>query len=73
MLEDIENESTFHPETTDLDNIEKELCRIQPDIFTLTDWQTIDKLECSYGEMSGRPRVKFTSVAEMIAAVRKGR
>lgn len=71
MLEDLANESTFHPDTIDPDVIEKELCTLQPDIFTLTDWQTIDKLECSYGEMSGRPRVKFTSIAEMNAAVRK--
>lgn len=73
MLEDIQNGSGFHPQTTDPDVIERELCDRQPDIFTLTDWQTIDKLECSYGEMSGRPRVKFTSVAEMIVAVRKQR
>ncbi len=40
-----------------------------PDFFDFDDWTRLDALEVSAGEPSGRPRVKFTSVAEMRAAL----
>lgn len=33
------------------------------------DWQKLDALEQERGKASGRPRVKFTSIAEMLAAL----
>ena len=36
---------------------------------TFEDWERLDALEVARGEASGRPRVKFTSVAEMLAAL----
>jgi ferredoxin/flavodoxin---NADP+ reductase len=40
---------------------------------TYSDWQTIDALEQARGAEHGKTRVKFTSVAEMLAALRGGR
>ncbi len=38
----------------------------QPQIVTGEHWKLIDEHECSAGEGSGRPRVKLTSVAELL-------
>ncbi len=43
----------------------------QKDYFSFADWEKLDELEVALGEASGRPRVKFTSVEEMIDAVGK--
>jgi ferredoxin--NADP+ reductase len=42
----------------------------QPDFFTYDDWLRLDELEVSKGEAQGRPRVKFTSVKDMLAALK---
>jgi hypothetical protein len=39
------------------------------DYFTFDDWLLLDALECAAGAAAGSPRVKFTSVAEMRAAL----
>jgi ferredoxin--NADP+ reductase len=36
---------------------------------TYEDWRRLDALELSNGKNSGRPRLKFTSVDEMMAAL----
>jgi ferredoxin--NADP+ reductase len=36
---------------------------------TFADWQALDALELAAGEACGRPRVKFTSVDEMLGAL----
>ncbi|MBX3016208.1 MAG: FAD-dependent oxidoreductase [Caldilineaceae bacterium] len=36
---------------------------------TLADWQRLDQLEIAQGEAQGRPRVKFTDVPAMLAAL----
>jgi len=43
----------------------------QPALVTFGDWQRLDRLETERGRALGRPRLKFTSVAEMIAALRR--
>lgn len=43
----------------------------QPDVVTFADWQRLNALELSRGKEQGRPRVKFTSVADMLAALGK--
>jgi hypothetical protein len=35
------------------------------------DWLRLDALEVERGRAAGRPRVKFTRVEEMLAALRK--
>ena len=41
----------------------------QPQWISWADWQRIDALEVERGRASGRPRVKFTRVEEMLAAL----
>jgi len=38
-------------------------------VFSWADWQRLDELERARGVTLGRPRVKFTRVADMLAAV----
>ena len=40
----------------------------QPDLVDAAGWRAIDVAEISRGEAAGRPRVKFTSVADMLSA-----
>ena len=39
---------------------------------TFADWQRLDALELAAGQHCGRPRLKFTSIEEMLAAVESG-
>jgi ferredoxin--NADP+ reductase len=41
----------------------------QPNYVSYADWQKLNEIEVSKGEKSGRPRVKFTSIAEMMTAL----
>ena len=41
----------------------------QPQWISWADWQRLDALETERGRASGRPRVKFTRVEEMLAAL----
>ncbi len=43
----------------------------QPNIVTYEDWQRLDELELERGTACGRPRVKFTSVAEMLEVLQR--
>jgi len=41
----------------------------QPQFVSYEDWKKLDALELANGAAAGRPRVKFTRVAEMLAAL----
>ena len=69
MIEDLAKGQHFHPESTDIEPLIRQR---QPDAFSYADWLTLDGIESSKGEASGRPRVKFTRVEEMIDAIRSG-
>ena len=66
MIEDLVAGRHFSP---DSDDIEQLVHSRQPHAFSYADWQKLDDLETSRGAASGRPRVKFTSVDEMVAAL----
>lgn len=42
----------------------------RPEVIDAAGWRAIDAAEVARGDASGRPRVKFTSVAEMLAVAR---
>jgi ferredoxin--NADP+ reductase len=44
-----------------------------PQLIDAAGWRAIDAEEIARGEAQGRPRVKFTSVPEMLAAARPAR
>jgi ferredoxin--NADP+ reductase len=43
------------------------------DFVTFRDWQVLDRYEIAAGRAQGRPRVKLTSVPEMMEVIRAGR
>lgn len=43
----------------------------QPCVVAYADWQRLDALELSRGKEQGRPRIKFTRVDDMLAALRE--
>ena len=71
MLEDLRKGSVLNPGNADTALAEKFVAERQPKYFSYADWLKLDKLEVAKGEPQGRPRVKFTSTEEMLAAIGK--
>jgi ferredoxin--NADP+ reductase len=55
------------PATPDGDTVEQLLRSRQPQLITYEGWEAIDRHERSLGEASGRPRVKLTSIEQMLS------
>jgi ferredoxin--NADP+ reductase len=68
MLTDLAKGNILKPSKPCPESAEELVKERQPDYFTFDDWLHLDAIEVSRGEAQGRPRVKFTSVAEMIEA-----
>ena len=68
MLTDLAKGNILKPSKPCAESAEELVKERQPDYFTFDDWLHLDAIEVSRGEAQGRPRVKFTSVAEMIEA-----
>jgi ferredoxin--NADP+ reductase len=71
MLEDLKAGSILNPAQPEVDSLQDLVKQRQPNYFTYADWKKLDTLEVAKGQPQGRPRVKFTSVEEMIAALGK--
>jgi len=69
MLEDLQKGATLQPSQPDAANIDALVRERQPQLFTFADWKALDKLEVAKGQAQGRPRVKFTCVQDMLAAL----
>lgn len=69
MLADAAEDLILHAAQPEADALEALVRKRQPDCFTYADWQRLDELEVARGEAVGRPRVKFTSVKDMLAAL----
>jgi ferredoxin--NADP+ reductase len=41
----------------------------QPAVVSYQEWLKLDELETSRGRACGRPRVKFTRIADMLGAL----
>jgi ferredoxin/flavodoxin---NADP+ reductase len=54
------------PEQADPGAVERLLRERQPALVTYAGWEAIDRHERALGEASGRPRVKVTSIEEML-------
>ena len=54
------------PRRADAAAIDALLRERQPALVTYTGWEAIDRHERAHGEASGRPRVKLTSIEEML-------
>jgi ferredoxin--NADP+ reductase len=71
MLEDLKKGQVLQPVQPKAACIEELVRERQPQFFTYADWLKLDELELSRGKAAGRPRVKFTTVEEMLKALGK--
>jgi ferredoxin--NADP+ reductase len=69
MLEDAAAGRTLEPVEPEPDAAERLVRQRQPLYVSYPDWLRLDELEIARGRASGRPRVKFTRVDEMLAAL----
>jgi ferredoxin--NADP+ reductase len=69
MLEDAAGGDVLKPSEADPAAAEALLRERQPGCISYADWLRLDELEVAKGRAQGRPRVKFTRVEEMRAAL----
>jgi ferredoxin--NADP+ reductase len=69
MLEDLAGGRLPSTPEPDPARMESFLRRRQPALVTYADWQLINQMEVARGEAQGRPRVKFCSPEEILAAL----
>jgi ferredoxin--NADP+ reductase len=60
------NGAAHSPQEPDADAVEELLRERQPDLVSYSGWEAIDRHERALGEPHGRPRVKVTSIEEML-------
>jgi ferredoxin--NADP+ reductase len=71
MLEDLAEGKTLRPAHPEPEAIEKLIRERKPEFFSYQDWLRLDEIEQARGKEQGRPRVKFTRVEEMLAALNR--
>jgi ferredoxin--NADP+ reductase len=69
MLEDAAADRTLTPAEPDPAAAERLLRQRQPHVIDYADWLRLNELEVERGRARGRPRLKFTRVDEMLAAL----
>jgi len=67
MVEDLENGLIADAEAPAIDAASDLIRERQPNFLSYDDWSVIDAEEVARGEKTDRPRVKFTSVEEILA------
>ena len=70
MLEDLRSGAVMDPARPDVAAAEGLVRQRQPDYVSYEDWLRLDGIETARGMESGRPRVKLTRTADMIAALK---
>jgi ferredoxin/flavodoxin---NADP+ reductase len=61
------NAPSHRPESADGAAVEQLLRARQPQLVTYEGWEAIDRHERALGEAAGRPRVKLTSIEQMLS------
>ena len=69
MLEDLARDIHLRPADASPEAIERLVRERQPQYLSYPDWLKLDELETRRGKETGRPRVKFTRVKDMLAAL----
>ena len=69
MIEDLVKGCHLEPGYPTAEDAEGMVGERQPDYVSYEDWLKLDKIEVSRGQASGRPRIKFTSIEAMMAAL----
>lgn len=71
ILDDLGEGRLPDPADPDADAVEALLAERKPDFVSYEAWGRIDAAEVAAGEPRGRPRVKFTTLEEMLEAARE--
>ncbi len=69
LLEDLAAGALLEPDPISDAELERFVRERQPELVDYGDWLTIDRQERALGEPAGRPRVKLTTVAELLDAI----
>jgi ferredoxin--NADP+ reductase len=69
MLEDLARDIHLRPADTSPESVERLVRERQPQYLSYRDWRRLDEIETARGKETGRPRVKFTRVKDMLAAL----
>jgi ferredoxin--NADP+ reductase len=69
MLEDAAAGGCWHPPAPDPASAEAFVRARQPHVVTYAEWRRLDALEIANGQAIGRPRLKFSRVSDMLAAL----
>lgn len=69
MLEDLARGAILHPSQPEAGSILELVRERQPLYFTYADWLRLDEIEVARGKAQRRPRIKFTRVEDMLAAL----
>jgi ferredoxin/flavodoxin---NADP+ reductase len=69
MMEDVAQGRLLEPVAADREAIARLVSERQPDHVSYEDWRRLDQLEVARGRAAGRPRIKFTRVKDMLAAL----
>ncbi len=69
MLEDLARGATLQPAHPNAASAEQLVRERQPEHLTYADWLRLDEIEVAKGKERGRPRVKFTRLEDMLAAL----
>jgi ferredoxin--NADP+ reductase len=72
MMEDLASGVVLHPAAPTAEAIGRLVRERQPLALSHDDWLRLDRIECARGQESGRPRVKFVRVDDMLAALGRG-
>jgi ferredoxin--NADP+ reductase len=67
MVEDLKAGKILSPENPAIEDAKALIDSRVKDAISYADWTKIDSVETSRGEAEGRPRVKFTKVADILA------
>ena len=71
FLEDLQLDKVLRPEDTSKESILQLVQARKPTFVSFDEWETLDEIELQRGAESGRSRVKFTKVDEMLEALGK--
>jgi ferredoxin--NADP+ reductase len=67
MVEDLSAGRFNEPEDPSIEGAAALVGEREPEAISYQQWQAIDAVEVGKGEAQGRPRVKFTRVADMVS------
>ncbi len=69
MLEDVDRGHTLSPDAPSPGDAAGMVAQKQPNSVSYADWQRLDRLEIEAGQAVGRPRIKFTRMEDVFAAI----